>query len=157
MSLRVRTLVLLALLATGVGAGIGAGAGVYYPSRSPSCASPGNTPDPNAPCSHQSLEDITIMDDYNSSADGLVHFLVYNPGPSPVTLADIFIDNSRVNYTLSSSSGIGSGCSENPSLVRPSAYCVVNALAPNPSSTSHSVVIFTALGSKFSQNITASA
>jgi hypothetical protein len=154
---RGKTILLVVLVATGLVGGAYLGARVYYSSTSQSCANLGYELNPNAPCSHQAIEDIVIMNSYNSSLGGFIHFLVYNPGSSPVTLADIFIDNSGVNYTLSPSSGAGSGCSETLSVIGPSAHCIVIALVPNPSSTSHSIVIFTALGSKFSQNVTLSS
>ncbi len=113
-------------------------------------------PNSNLGCSHQLREEI-FLDSYSSSLDGYIHFLIYNPGPSPTTLADIYIDNSNVNFTLSPSSGTGSGCSETTRVVGPSAHCIVSAPAPDSGSTAHSVVIVTALGSTFRFNITVSS
>jgi len=142
---RSRTLLLLVLLAAGVGAGIYLGAGVYYSRASENCA--------NIGCSGQVISQVRISNHYNSSVDGYIHFPITNLGSSPITLTDIFIDNSLVNYTLSSSSGTGSGCSESTRVLGPSANCVVNALSPNLGSTTHSLVVVTSLGAKFYENI----
>jgi hypothetical protein len=143
---RSKTLFLLVLVALGVGVGIYLGAGVYYSTTSQTCA--------NLGCSHQLREEI-FLDSYSSSFDGYIHLLIYNPGPSSATLADIYIDNSNVNFTLSPTSGTGSGCSETTRVINPSAHCIVSAPAqPSPGSTAHSVVIVTALGSTFRFSIT---
>src|SRR5438105_15930312 len=104
MIFRSRTIFLLVLLVAGVAGGIYLGATVYYSKTSESYASLG--------CSYHLIEEILLLDHYNSSLDGRTQFLVYNQGSSPTALADIFIDNSNVTYTFSPSSRIGPVCSE---------------------------------------------
>src|SRR6266576_4916764 len=90
---RSKALFLLVLLTAAVGAGIYLGAGVYYSRTSQSCA--------NIGCAVQVVPQIIIYGHYNSSLDGNIHFLIYNQGSSPITLADVFIDKSRINFSLS--------------------------------------------------------
>src|SRR5437879_13891624 len=113
---RSKSLLLLVLLAAGIGAGVDFGSGAYYSSSSQSWACPGLKS--NLGCSHQLGEEI-FLDSYSSSLDGYFHFLIYNSGPSPTALADIYIDNSNVNFTLSPSSGTGSACSETTRVIGP--------------------------------------
>src|SRR2546428_8028339 len=136
-----KTLFLLLLVAAVVGGGIGLGAAVYY-SRAPE-----GCENPYAHCSQQ-REIILFLDHFNSSLDWHIHLLILNKGYSSTTLADISIDNSNVNYSLSPR-GTESGCSGTTRVIAPSAYCFVNALSPNPNRATHSLRIETTLGLVF--------